>query len=68
MSPPARGHLIGGMLQRHTGMRIPPGYLVYGLDTYHQIWCGQVERLFAPMSLRRTYGQVLHKLAEALEQ
>jgi glycosyltransferase involved in cell wall biosynthesis len=39
---------LGNMLQRHTGMRIPPGYLVYGLDTYHQIWCGQVERWFEP--------------------
>ena len=39
---------LGNMLQRHTGMRISPGYVVYGLDTYHQIWCGQVERLFTP--------------------
>jgi hypothetical protein len=39
---------LGNMLQRHTGMRISPGYVVYGLDTYHQIWCGQVERLLAP--------------------
>ena len=39
---------LGSMLQRHTGMRIPPGYVVYGLDTYHQIWCEQVERLFTP--------------------
>ena len=29
---------------------------------------GFFERLFAPMSLRRTYGQVLDNLAGALEQ
>ena len=29
---------------------------------------GFFERLFAPMSLRKTYGQVLDKLASALEQ
>jgi hypothetical protein len=39
---------LGNMLQHHTGMRISPGYLVYGLSTYHQIWCGEVERLLTP--------------------
>jgi glycosyltransferase involved in cell wall biosynthesis len=39
---------IGGMLRRHTSMRISPGYVVYGLDTYHQIWCQKVEELFTP--------------------
>jgi glycosyltransferase involved in cell wall biosynthesis len=27
------------MLQRHTGMRLSPGFLVYGVDTYQQVWC-----------------------------
>jgi len=38
---------IRDLLRGHTGMRIPPGYIVYGLDTYHRIWCGRIERLCA---------------------
>jgi hypothetical protein len=33
---------IAAVLRRHTGMRLPPGYVVYGLDTYHQIWCSEI--------------------------
>ena len=36
---------IGAMLRSHTGMRYPPGYFVYGLDTYTQIWCSYIDRL-----------------------
>jgi len=36
------------MLARHTGTRYSPGYIVYGLDTYHQIWCRKIEQLFTP--------------------
>lgn len=36
---------IRDLLQRHTGKRIPPGYIVYGLDTYQKIWCDRVERV-----------------------
>jgi glycosyltransferase involved in cell wall biosynthesis len=39
---------IRDLLRRHTGMRIPHGYITYGLDTYHRIWCEQIERLFTP--------------------
>lgn len=39
---------LHNMLRRHTEMRIPPGSIVYGLDTYHRIWCERIERLFAP--------------------
>jgi hypothetical protein len=39
---------LRAMLQRHTGMRLPPGYIVYGLDTYHKLWCERIDRLFAP--------------------
>lgn len=41
------------MLRRHTRMLIPPGYLVYGLDTHHRIWCDSIERnlpTFKPLS------------------
>ncbi len=40
---------IREMLQRHTGSRISPGAVVYGLDTLHQIWCQRVERMFTPI-------------------
>ena len=36
------------MLRRHTHMRIPPGSIIYGLDTYHRIWCERIERFFTP--------------------
>ena len=39
---------ILSMLSRHTGMLVSPGYVVYGLDTYHQILCRKVDRLFLP--------------------
>jgi hypothetical protein len=35
------------MLRRHTGLRLPPGYLVYGLDTYQRLWCERIGRFFA---------------------
>jgi hypothetical protein len=34
---------IRKMLHTHTGLRYPPGYIVYGLDTYRKIWCGWIE-------------------------
>jgi len=40
---------IQRMLQRHTGLRFSPGYVVYGLDTYHRLWCNQIDRALAPM-------------------
>ena len=38
---------IRRMLQRHTGMRVSPGYVVYGLDTWHQLACQWVSRTFS---------------------
>jgi hypothetical protein len=43
-----RAREIRNMLRRHTGMRISPGYIVYGLDTWHQLWCKRVERVLTP--------------------
>jgi hypothetical protein len=42
---------IRDMLRVHTGMRIPPGYIVYGLDTYQGIWCDWVAQ-HAPARFR----------------
>ncbi len=33
---------ITGLLRRQTGMRLPPGAIVYGLETYHKIWCEKI--------------------------
>jgi hypothetical protein len=35
-------------MRRHTGMRYPPGYFVYGLDTYIPIWCGWCQNKLPP--------------------
>jgi len=39
---------LHNMLRRHTDMWIPPGSIVYGLETYHRIWCERIERFFTP--------------------
>jgi glycosyltransferase involved in cell wall biosynthesis len=33
-----RAREIGMLLRRHTGMWLPPGHVVYGLDTYRRLW------------------------------
>src|SRR5581483_7129891 len=48
-----RAREIRDMLQRHTGRRISPGYIVYGLDTYQKIWCDRIEEMcgrFRPLA------------------
>ena len=45
-----RAREIREMLRRHTGMRFPPGAVVYGLDTYTNIWCEGVERRVGSIS------------------
>jgi glycosyltransferase involved in cell wall biosynthesis len=41
-----RAEEIGRMLRRYTGLHFPPGYVVYGLDTYHRLWCEWMDRFF----------------------
>jgi hypothetical protein len=45
------------MLSRHTGTRFSPGYVVYGLETYHRIWCNRVDGWFTP-KLRPVSGRL----------
>ncbi|MGA3238706.1 MAG: glycosyltransferase family 2 protein [Bryobacteraceae bacterium] len=56
---------IRDMLRRHTDRYLPPGYIVYGLDTHHEIWC---ERIRRTAMLRPIAGklQSLVKLAAGL--
>jgi hypothetical protein len=39
---------LRAFLQRHTGRRVPPGYIVYGLDTYQRIWCERIAKALPP--------------------
>src|SRR5439155_10404373 len=32
------------IMRRHGGLRYPPGYISYGLDTYEKIVCAMIER------------------------
>jgi glycosyltransferase involved in cell wall biosynthesis len=52
---------IAALLRRHTGMRLPPGAVVYGLETYRKIWCeriaNQTPGFLSPVS-RRLQGGV----------
>jgi len=41
---------IHAVLKRHTGLRFPPGSIVYGLGTYHQTWCAVLGRLLDGIS------------------
>ena len=56
-----RAREIRDMLRRHTGMRFPPGAVVYGLDTYATEWCQRVERRFGP-----NWKVLAHKLQSGI--
>lgn len=63
----ARIREIHGMLRRYTGLRIPPGSIVYGLETYHKIWCARTEQALGPRLEFVSKGlQALIRLAAGL--
>jgi hypothetical protein len=33
---------IRKVLSEHTGLRFPPGWIVYGLETYREMWCQKI--------------------------
>jgi glycosyltransferase involved in cell wall biosynthesis len=53
---------IREVMRRHTGRRIAPGYIIYGLETYRGIWCDWVDR-HTPRALRWPS----HKLQQAIQ-
>lgn len=53
----ARVREIARVLRKHTGRRFPPGLIVYGLDTYRQIWCARIGQK-APVWLRGPAGKL----------
>lgn len=59
-----RAKEIGAMLRSHTGMWMPPGYVVYGLDTYQGIWCEWVDR-HAPAPLRKKLKMLIRTMCGA---
>ncbi len=49
---------IASVLREHTGLRYPPGYVVYGLETYRKIWAEYIEsRIPAPLRRISTVSQ-----------
>lgn len=48
----ARMREIARLLRKHTGRLIAPGTIVYGLDTYRQIWCARIAQA-TPAMLRK---------------
>jgi glycosyltransferase involved in cell wall biosynthesis len=58
---------LRNLLRRHTGSRWAPGYIVYGLDTYHRIWCERIERIMSPrLKSVSNKAQLLVRLAAGL--
>jgi glycosyltransferase involved in cell wall biosynthesis len=49
-----RAREIRRILCEHTGLRFPPGWIVYGLDTYRQVWCerirSRIPRILSPVA------------------
>jgi glycosyltransferase involved in cell wall biosynthesis len=40
---PRRFRELVRIMRRHGGVRYPPGYIIYGLDTYSSLWCNHIE-------------------------
>ena len=62
---------LARVLRRHTGVRYPPGYFVYGLDTYVPIWCDLCQKRLTPgiarlaqKALRFVGGTIIGQVAE----
>ncbi len=49
------------LLRRHGHLRFPPGYVIYGLDTYEKIWCEAVRR-YTPRVIGERLAPLLSKL------
>ncbi len=47
---------IAKVLQEHTGLRVPPGYVYYGLETYRNIWESRVPLKFTKRLIRVACG------------
>ena len=52
---------LKSILRRHGHLNYPPGYIVYGLDTYEKIWCANLRR-FTPRLIGDRLAPVVSKL------
>ncbi len=55
------------VLRRHGSRRYPPGYVVYGLDTYEKIWCDWIAR-WTPAFLAGPSARWRARLSRAIRQ
>jgi hypothetical protein len=55
---------LAAIMRRHGGIRYPPGYITYGLDTYGKLWTDWIERL-TPSFLERPSRVFRHYLFAA---
>ncbi len=60
----ARFSELAAIMRRHSGRRFPPGYFVYGLETYQRIWTAAIARA-TPRPLARI-GAKLQSLVARL--
>jgi hypothetical protein len=51
------------MMRRHGGRRYPPGYFIYGLDTYKKTVCTVIQ-CWTPDLLRGVSAYMLHDIQE----
>lgn len=56
-----RAREIANLLREHTGMRYPPGAIVYGLETYWRIWSAEVEA-WTPRVVARPLQHLLQRV------
>ena len=52
---------IRSVLREHTGRRFPPGWVVYALETYRQVWCDRARQAVPPplAPLGRAFGAIV---------
>ena len=64
----ARFSELAAIMRRHSGRRFPPGYVIYGLETYQPIWAETIARLFPSwlsrvrMKVQSLVARLCHKL------
>ena len=51
---------LAQIVRRHGGLRYPPGYFTYGLDTYQKICCDFLDRIRVPEKLQQILTHGVH--------
>lgn len=64
----ARFRELASIMRRHGSLRFPPGFIIYGLETYQRIWNDGLSRIFRGalsrigMKLQAIISRLCHKL------